>query len=213
MILEYLDDEGDYCVLGDDKQSFQEMLNCAKVTGSADSICYRLNLKITAAEPSPVEELPSSISSRPTRATGARHSRKKLSFVEDGTPPHDEHILLSLNESRQVTTVSSPLESYVTSQQEQVKRQTLKVEAIQRKIDAYKGERTPKALISSLPVCSKLEGHNRLNCPYPLSCSSSVYCKNINKHSEEKRVLKELIKQGTDEDNKLASMREEILSN
>ena len=58
MILEYLDDEGDYCVLGDDEQSFQEMLNCAKVTGSADFICYRLNLKITAAEPSPVEELP-----------------------------------------------------------------------------------------------------------------------------------------------------------
>ena len=26
MILEYLDDEGDYCVLGDDEQSFQEML-------------------------------------------------------------------------------------------------------------------------------------------------------------------------------------------
>ena len=61
MILEYLDDEGDYCVLGDDEQSFQEMLNCAKVTGSADFICYRLNLKITAAEPSPVEELPPSI--------------------------------------------------------------------------------------------------------------------------------------------------------
>ena len=34
MILEYLDDEGDYCVLGDDEHSFQEMLNCAKVTGS-----------------------------------------------------------------------------------------------------------------------------------------------------------------------------------
>ena len=213
MILEYLDDQGDYCVLGDDKQSFQEMLNCAKVTGSADSICYRLNLKITASEQSPVEELPSSISSRPNRATGARHSRKKLSFVEDDTPPHDENILVSLNESRQVTTVSSPLESYVTSQQEQVKRQSLKVEAIQRKIDAYKGERTPTALISSLPVCSKChlrEGHNRLNCPYPLSCSSSVYCQNINKHPEEKTVLKELIKQGTDEGNKLASMREDL---
>ena len=34
MILEYLDDEGDYCVLGDDEQSFQEILNCAKVTGT-----------------------------------------------------------------------------------------------------------------------------------------------------------------------------------
>ena len=69
MILEYLDDEGDYCVLGDDEQSFQEMLNCAKVTGSADFICYRINLKITAAEPSPVEELPPIHSSRTARAT------------------------------------------------------------------------------------------------------------------------------------------------
>ena len=56
-------DEGDYCV------AFQEMLSCAKVTGSADSICYRLNLKITAAEPLPVEVLPSSISSCPARGT------------------------------------------------------------------------------------------------------------------------------------------------
>ena len=211
MILEYLDDEGDYCVLGDDEQSFQEMLNCAKVTGSADSICYRLNLKITAAEPSPVEELPPCISSRPARGTGARHSRKKLSFVDQETPPHGEQI--SFNESRQVTNVSSPLESYIASQQEQIKRQTLKVEAIQRKIDAFKGERTPTALISSLPVCSKChlrEGHNRLNCPYPLACSSSAYCKNISKHPEEKTVLKELIKQGTDEGNKLASMRQDL---
>ena len=162
------------------------MLNCAKVTGSADS---RLNLKITAAEPSPVEELPSSISSRPNRATGARHSRKIIKFwwrwytatwwartsIFEGEPP--------------VTTVSSPLESYVTSQQEQIKCQILKVEAIQRKIDAYKGERTPTAVMSSLPVCSKChwrEGHNRWNCPYPLSCSSSVYWKNISKHPEEK---------------------------
>ena len=137
----------------------------------------------------------------------------KLSFVEDDTKPHNEHILVSLNESRQVTTVSSPLELYITSQQEQVKRQTLKVEAIQRKIDAYKGGRTPTALISSLPDCSKChlrEGHNRLHCPYPMSCSSIVYCKNINKHPEEKTVLKELIKQGTDEGNKLASMREDL---
>ena len=87
------------------------------------------------------------------------------------------------------------------------------MEAIRRKIDAYKGERIPIALTSSLPVCSKChlrEGQNRLNCPYPLACSSSVYCKNIIKHPEEKAVLKELIKQGTDEDNKLASMREDL---
>ena len=76
MILEYLDDEGDYCVLGDDEQSFQEMLNCAKLTGSGSS-CYRLNLQITAAEPSPVKEekLPPNIFSR--SAHGAvRQSRK-----------------------------------------------------------------------------------------------------------------------------------------
>jgi len=110
MILEYLDDEGDYCVLGDDEQSFQEMLNCAKVTGSADSICYRLNLKINAAEPSPVEEFPSCISCRPARGTGARQSKKKLRFVGHETPPHGGHV--SFNESRQVTTVSS---KYVAS--------------------------------------------------------------------------------------------------
>ena len=152
-----------------DEQSFHEMLNCAKVTGLADSICCRLNLKITAAEPSPVEELSSSNSSSTARATGTRHSRKKLSFE---IPPNGEHI--SLNESRQVTTLSSPLESYIASQQEAIKRQTLKMEAIKRKIDAYKGERTAIALISSLPVCRKChlrEEHTEL----PLSSGLFVF--------------------------------------
>ena len=95
------------------------------VTGSADFICYRLNLKITAAEPSPVEELPPIHSSRTARATETRHSRKKLSFVDDEIiPPHGEQI--SLNESRQVTTVSSPLESYVASQKQEIMRQSYK---------------------------------------------------------------------------------------
>ena len=105
-------------MLGDDEQSFHEMLNCAKVTGLADSICCRLNLKITAAEPPPVEELPFSYCSSTARATGRRHSRKQLSFVDDEIPPHGEH--MSLNERRQVTTLSSPLESYVASQQEAI---------------------------------------------------------------------------------------------
>ena len=181
VILEYLDDEGDYCVLGDDEQSFQEMLNCAKVTGSADSICYRLNLKIKVAEPSPAKEFPSCISSRPVRGTGARQSRKKLSIVDHETPPHGGHV--SFKESRQVTTVSSPLESYSASQQEQINQQTLKVEAIQRKINAFKGERTPTALISSFPVssnCHLREGH-MFKKPLSFGLFSSAYCK-ISKH-------------------------------
>ena len=100
----------------------------------------------------------------------------------------------------------------MSSQQEEIKRQTLKVEEMQRKIEAYKAERTPTA-ISSLPVCSKChlrEGHNRLNCPYPLACTSSIFCKNIQKHPEEKTFLKELIKEGTEMGNKLTSMREEL---
>ena len=44
LMKEYLDDEGDYYVLGDNEQPFQEMLNCAKVARS-DSTCYRLNIK------------------------------------------------------------------------------------------------------------------------------------------------------------------------
>ena len=213
MILEYLDDEGDYCVLDDDDQSFQEMLNCAKISGS-DSNCYRLNIKVTAAESSPIEleKLPPNIPSRSAGGSAAHQSRKKLSFPHhDETRPQGKHT--SLKDNLRETTVSSPLESYVASQQEQIKRQTLKVEAIQRKIDTYKSERTPAALVSSLPVCSKChlrEGHNRLNCPYPLACSSSVYCKNIAKHPEEKSFLRELTREATDESNKLKSMREEL---
>ena len=64
MLLEYLDD-GDYCALGDNEQSFQEMLHCAKISGS-DSNCYILHVKVKAAESSPIEEekLPQNIPSR-----------------------------------------------------------------------------------------------------------------------------------------------------
>ena len=84
MILGYFDDDGDYCLLGNDEQSFQEILNSAKVTGSADSICYGLNLKITAAEPSPVEEFPLV---QPV-APGRDIAEKKIHLVDQETPPH-----------------------------------------------------------------------------------------------------------------------------
>ena len=192
MILEYLDDDGDYCVLGEDEQSFQEMLNCAKLTGPGSS-CYRLNLKITAAEPSPVKEekLPPNIFSCSAHGAAVRQSRKNLGFVHDEKRAHCEHT--SLKESRQATTFSNPLEWYVDSLQEQIKQQTLKVEAIQRKIPAHKGERTPTELISSLPVCSKRqlrEGHHRLNCPFPLACTSSVFAKISTNTQKKKHFLR-----------------------
>ena len=106
--MEYLDDEGDYYVLGDDEQSLQEMFNCTKVTGS-DSACYRLNVKVTAAEPSPVKGkklLPASplmqlMAPQPDTA-------EKSCFVNNETHPHGEH-------SHQITTVYCPLESYVST--------------------------------------------------------------------------------------------------
>jgi len=54
------------------------MLNSPKVTGSADSICYGLNLKIKAAEQSPVKEFPSCISSRAAPGTRVRHIARKI---------------------------------------------------------------------------------------------------------------------------------------
>ena len=114
------------------------MLNCPKVAGS-DSTCYRLNVKVTAAEPSPVVEegkLPPSTSSRAAHGTAVRQSRKKLSFVNDETRPHGEH-------SHQVTTASSPLESYVSSQQEVLKHYHRDLEEFKRREQNVPAEINP----------------------------------------------------------------------
>ena len=64
------------------------------------------------------------------------------------------------------------------------------MEAIKRKIDAYKGERTATVLISSLPVCRKChlrEEHNPLT---ELNLSSGLFVFSVlqeyREHPEEK---------------------------
>lgn len=58
--------------------------------------------------------------------------------------------------------------------------------------------------------CHLKEGHNRLNCPYPNHCSSSIFCKNVDKHPEDKQAIKELNKRFGEERKRLSSMKEEL---
>lgn len=108
LVMEYLDDEGDYCVLGDDEQSLQEMFNCTKVTGS-DSACYRLNVKVTASEPSPVKGKKSFPAS----------PLMQLMALQPDTA--EKNVLLTMKHIHMVstattkTTVSCPFESYVST--------------------------------------------------------------------------------------------------
>ena len=77
-----------------------------------------------------------------------------LSFADHEMPPHGENT--SFDESRQVTTVSNPLESLVASQQEQINGQSLKVEATQRKIYTLKFGRTKNA-VGTQPIGTSTE--------------------------------------------------------
>lgn len=54
------------------------------------------------------------------------------------------------------------------------------------------------------------EGHNRLNCPYPSSCSSAKYCGNLDKHPDEKQVVKDQNNLLSQERKTLKSMKEEL---
>ena len=61
LLIEYLDDEGDYCILRDDHKSFIEMLQTAKTT-EVDHDCCRINIRVTEST------LPVAAPTRDTRA-------------------------------------------------------------------------------------------------------------------------------------------------
>ena len=108
----------------------------------------------------------------------------------------------------------SPLQSFILHQKHMIEDQERTVYKIEKDRDNFVRDRTPKQVVlSTLPTCSKChlkEGHNRLNCPYPSSCLSSAYCKNIDKHSDDKQTLKDLNKKLTEERKRLSSMKEEL---
>ena len=108
----------------------------------------------------------------------------------------------------------SPLQSFILHQKHMIEDQEGTVYKIEKDRDNFVRDRTPKQVVlSTLPTCSKChlkEGHNRLNCPYPSSCLSSAYCRNIDKHPDDKQTLKDLNKKLTEERKRLSSMKEEL---
>ena len=106
----------------------------------------------------------------------------------------------------------SPLQSYILHQKDAIKDQEKTLHSIEKDRDDF--VRVCKQRVSStLPTCSKChlkEGHNRLNCPYPKPCSSSIYCKNVDKHPEDKQTLKDLNKKLCEERKCLSSMKEDL---
>ena len=108
----------------------------------------------------------------------------------------------------------SPLQSFILHQKHMIEDQERTVYKIEKDRDNFVRDRTPKQVVlSTLPTCSKChlkEGHNRLNCPYPSSCLSSAYCRNIDKHPDDKQTLKDLNKKLTEERKRLSSMKEEL---
>ena len=107
----------------------------------------------------------------------------------------------------------SPLESYLNQQLVEIGLQENKVDQ-QTDINNYMSERTPPRNVNAaLPCCSKChrkEGHNRLNCPYPNPCSSATFCGVLEKHPEDKLVLKRKNKELAAEKKSLLAMREEL---
>ena len=106
----------------------------------------------------------------------------------------------------------SPLQSYILHKKDAIKDQEKTLHSIEKDHDDF--VRVRKQHVSStLPTCSKChlkEGHNQLNCPYPKPCSSSIYCKNVDKHPEDKQTLKDLNKKLCEELKRLSSMKEDL---
>lgn len=84
---------------------------------------------------------------------------------------------------------------------------------IEHDIELFTAERLSfDSTTSNLPSCSKChkkENHNRLNCPYPSPCMSTEFCKNIEKHPDDKQFLKQQ-KQLAEERKCLLSLKTEL---
>lgn len=84
---------------------------------------------------------------------------------------------------------------------------------IEHDIELFTAERLSfDSTTSNLPSCSKChkkEHHNRLNCPYPSPCMSTKFCKNIEKHPDDKQFLKQQ-KQLAEERKCLLSLKTEL---
>ena len=110
----------------------------------------------------------------------------------------------------------SPLQSYILHQEKLIEEQGCKVRSLEKEMDELTREITQtgkNCALPALPCCSKChlrEGHNRLNCPYPNPCSAAKYCGNLEKHPDEKQVVKDQNKHLSDERKKLKSMKEEL---
>ena len=106
----------------------------------------------------------------------------------------------------------SPLQSYILHQKGMIEDQVRTLRSTEKDRDNFIRERK-QYVLSNLPTygkCHLKEGHNRLNCPYPNPCSSSIYCKNIDKHPDDKQTLKDLNKKLNEERKLLSFMTEEL---
>ena len=106
----------------------------------------------------------------------------------------------------------SPIESYIAHQKRKIENQEAKIESLEDELAEYTARRTLPST-SSLPCCNKChrkEGHNRLNCPYPTVCTSSLFCGNIDKHPDDKQTAKQKTKQLNEERKSLLAMKDEL---
>ena len=106
----------------------------------------------------------------------------------------------------------SPIESYIAHQKRKIENQEAKIESLEDELAEYTARRTLSST-SSLPCCNKChrkEGHNRLNCPYPTVCTSSLFCGNIDKHPDDKQMAKQKTKQLNEERKSLLAMKDEL---
>ena len=106
----------------------------------------------------------------------------------------------------------SPLQSYILHQKDAIKDQEKTLYSIEKDRDDF--VRVRKQRVSpTLPTCSKChlkEGHNQLNCPYLKPSSSSIYCKYVDKHPEDKQILKDIDKKLCEGRKRLSSMKEDL---
>ena len=104
-VIEYFDDEEDYCILRDDEQAFLEMLNCAK---EIEGHTNRLKLRITEAysptdtrhaceiKRNSVDHLKPLLESSHL----IRHSKKKLTY--GGEPGDEKSVQKAPEEKREI---------------------------------------------------------------------------------------------------------------
>lgn len=193
----YQDDEETFVELEGSRDHLAEALRCAvEVQGSG---FRRLKLKVfgstTPKQPSKQRRIDRSETHLENDTPCTAYLKRPDTSVKKKLPfTSDQEFNSPLTLSEQVSSFKSPLEQYIEDKVQEIEDAEADVNSLVTEVAKFKAS-VPcvDKSRSACGLCHRRENHNRTNCPYvPYKCMSATVCGDLEKHKEEKDVIKKM---------------------